>query len=231
MKSVNITLIVAVATASIFFFTSVQAQQTSLSPFVGIDNAQQICGPKISPDDLRGKVVFVEYWGTRCGPCRQSMPHLQEMYSQFEKTGLFCIIGNHIQPYSPDTDTFLKKVGVTFPIYQQLNLPINQPITSIPHAFLFDVTGKIVAQGHPTEVVNKIPALIQETTTMQKTGVKELITPGVPEEFNHPISITDSNIPQDGFGNIYPRNSMTGKGSKFSKGGSFQRSYRGAGRF
>lgn len=168
MKSVNVTLIVVVAAASLLFFPCVQAQQTTVSPFSGIDHAQQICGPKITPDSLQGKIVFVEYWGTRCGPCRQSMPHLQEMYSQLGKTGMFCIIGNHVQQYTTDTDKFLKDTGITFPVYQHLDLPINKTITSIPQAFLFDVNGKIVAEGHPLKIVDKIPDLVQEAILTKK---------------------------------------------------------------
>lgn len=161
-------MIALAAVVSALLTTSVQAQQSASSPFVGITQAQQIFGPKITPESLQGKVVFVEYWGTRCGPCRQSMPHLQEIYNQLGKTGLFCMIGNHVQQYSSDTDRFLKQTGVTFPVYQQLNLPINKRITSIPQAFLFDVNGKLVAEGHPTTLVHKIPALIHEASLMKK---------------------------------------------------------------
>ena len=180
------------AVLSVTLSMSVQAQETLSSPFAGIESAQQICGPKITPDELRGKVVLVEYWGTRCGPCRQSMPHLQEMYNRLGKTGLFCIIGNHIQQYSPDTEKFLKDAGISFPVYQHLDLPINHSITSIPRAFLFDVTGNIVAEGHPTVIVNRIPSLIQEAMVLQNAGVLNANSSGVPGGLKHPFA--DSNL-------------------------------------
>ena len=192
MKSVDVTLVIAFVAASLFLSSSVQAQQASSSPFAGITQAQQICGPRISPDSLRGKIVFVEYWGTRCPPCRQSMPHLQEMYNQLGKTGLFCIIGNHVQQYTSDTDKFLKDTGVTFPVYQHLNLPINKNITSIPRAFLFDVSGKIVAEGHPLEIVNRIPDLVQEALILKKTEtLHALDSSKVPNEFKRPFTHSD----------------------------------------
>lgn len=192
MKSVNVTLVIAVTAASLFLSTSVQAQQASSSPFSGITYAQQICGPRISPDFLQGKIVFVEYWGTRCPPCRQSMPHLQEMYNQLGQTGLFCIIGNHVQQYTSDTDKFLKDAGVTFPVYQHLNLPINKNITSIPRAFLFDVSGKIVAEGHPLEIVNRIPDLVQEALVTKKAEtLHALDSSNVPNEFKRPFTHSD----------------------------------------
>lgn len=192
MKSANVFLIALAAILSALLSTNIQAQQASLSPFAGINYARQISGPKISPDSLRGKVVFVEYWGTRCGPCRQTMPHLQSLYNQFGNTGLFCIIGNHIQQYSPDTDRFLKQTGVTFPVYQELNLPINKRITSIPRAFLFDVSGKLIAEGHPNEVVNMIPSLVQQASLIRRAETLNAMNSSVPS--NEVRQIDNSNI-------------------------------------
>ena len=192
MKSIKVLLNALTAVLSAFFCMSVQAQQTLSSPFDGIESARQISGPKITPEELRGKVVLVEYWGTRCGPCRQSMPHLQEMYAQLGKTGLFCIIGNHVQQYSSETDKFLKDNGITFPVYQHLNLPVNRGFSVIPHAYLFDVTGKVVAEGHPRDIVNKIPALVQEAMVMQNTGfLNAMDSSGVPGGLKHPFADSD----------------------------------------
>lgn len=192
MKSARVYLIALAAIISALLSTNIQAQQASLSPFSGINYAHQISGPKISPDSLRGKVVFVEYWGTRCGPCRQSMPHLQSIYNQFGNTGLFCIIGNHIQQYSPDTDRFLKQTGVTFPVYQELNLPINKRITSIPRAFLFDVSGKLIAEGHPNDVVNMIPTLVQQASLMKRAETLNAMNSSAPS--NGDRQVVNSNI-------------------------------------
>ncbi|MBQ2622252.1 MAG: TlpA family protein disulfide reductase [Thermoguttaceae bacterium] len=190
MKHLNVFLAVAAMCAVAFVSSDVQAEKAS--PFADVTQAQQICGPKISPDALRGKVVFVEYWGTNCGPCRQSMPHLQEMYAQLGKTGMFCIIGNHVQQYSPETDKFLKEKGITFPVYQHLSLPVNQNFSGIPRAFLFDATGNVVAEGNPMEVANKVPALLQETMTMKKSGIlNALASSGVPGGLKHPFADSD----------------------------------------
>lgn len=192
MKYINVVSIAVAVAALSFSPMKVQAQKTG-SPFADIDRAEQICGPKISPDDLRGKVVFVEYWGTNCGPCRQSMPHLQEMYLKLGKTGMFCIIGNHVQQYTPDTDKFLKERGITFPVYQHLSLPVNQDFSGIPRAFLFDVTGNVVAEGNPMEVANKVPALLQEAAVLKKSGVLAgLESTAIPGGLKHPFA--DSNL-------------------------------------
>ena len=190
MKNINAFLVVIAAIVLTLVSTRVQAQKES--PFADITQAQQICGPKISPDMLRGKVVFVVYWGTNCGPCRQTMPHLQEMYSQLAKTGMFCVIGNHVQEYTPDTDKFLKERGITFPVYQHLSLPVNRDFSGIPRAFLFDVTGNVVAEGNPAEVANKVPALLKEAVVMKKTGILNAMdSSSVPGGLKHPFADSD----------------------------------------
>ena len=191
MKNINAFWVVITTIVLTLVSTRVQAQQES--PFADIADAQQINGPKISPEALRGKVVLVEYWGTNCGPCRASMPHLQEMYAQLGKTGLFCIIGNHVQQYTPETDQFLKERRITFPIYQHLSLPVNQDFSGIPHAFLFDCTGNVVAEGSPREVSNKVPALLQEAMILKKSGIlSALDSSNIPGGLRHPFA--DSNL-------------------------------------
>jgi thiol-disulfide isomerase/thioredoxin len=40
------------------------------------------------PDDLKGKVVVVDFWSTRCGPCIESMPHMKAIYKKHKPRGL-----------------------------------------------------------------------------------------------------------------------------------------------
>lgn len=53
---------------------------------------KELQGRSIQPQSLRGKYVLLDFWGSWCGPCRASHPHLKELYGKYKDKG-FEIIG------------------------------------------------------------------------------------------------------------------------------------------
>jgi peroxiredoxin/Tfp pilus assembly protein PilF len=49
-------------------------------------------GEYIALDDLRGKVVLLDFWGTWCPPCVESVPSLRDMYKRYAKEKSFVMI-------------------------------------------------------------------------------------------------------------------------------------------
>lgn len=111
---------------------------------------------KIASSDLRGKVVFIEYWGMHCPPCRAAMPKLQELYAKYKSQG-FVLIASHCQLASPEQiNSYFKENRFTFPSCNQFRLPQGQPQGGIPFSVLVGSDGKVVAMGYPTEVEAKV---------------------------------------------------------------------------
>lgn len=49
-------------------------------------------GTPFKLEKMQGRVILLDFWGSWCGPCRASMPHLQQLYSRYKNKG-FEIIG------------------------------------------------------------------------------------------------------------------------------------------
>jgi peroxiredoxin len=50
-------------------------------------------GEHITLEDLRGKVVLIDFWGTWCPPCVESVPELRNLYKRYAKERNFIILG------------------------------------------------------------------------------------------------------------------------------------------
>jgi len=107
--------------------------------FFGTD----IDGKSIFPDKYLGKVVILDFWATWCGPCRQAMPALAQLYKDHKSEGLE-IIGftdegaNKVKP-------FLAKNPVPYRIAIGAG-GVNRryEVNSLPTAFVVGRDGKIV---------------------------------------------------------------------------------------
>lgn len=123
--------------------------------YPSFDEGSHLHGPKVKASDLKGKVVFFEYWGINCPPCIASMPHLQELQDKFQSKG-FTVVGSHRQGLTPRVKQFLEEKKITFPVYQGLDIPAASCPGGLPHAVLIGANGKVVAKGHPTQLYDLV---------------------------------------------------------------------------
>jgi len=97
--------------------------------------------------ELRGRVVLVNFWATWCPPCRKEMPDLQALYMRFKDQG-FVILA--ISDEDADKVTpFLADRGITYPVMLDPGRKVNDlfEVVGIPKSFVYDRTGKLVAQS------------------------------------------------------------------------------------
>lgn len=64
-------------------------------------------GAAISPGDLRGKVVLLDFWAVWCGPCIATFPHLIELHDKYADKGL--VIVGVTKRYKFDWDAEAKR--------------------------------------------------------------------------------------------------------------------------
>ncbi len=65
-------------------------------------------GKIVSLSDFKGKVVYIDFWGTWCGPCRQEIPYLKELHGKFENNDKVVFLSVALE--RGDWDTWIKFV-------------------------------------------------------------------------------------------------------------------------
>jgi thiol-disulfide isomerase/thioredoxin len=100
-------------------------------------------------DELAGKVVVIEEWGVNCPPCIASLPKLARMAQSNEKKGLV-VVGMERQNSTKEAILkVLKTAKVKYPVMAGGSAPGGTG--GIPHACVFDITGKLVWNGNPND--------------------------------------------------------------------------------
>jgi thiol-disulfide isomerase/thioredoxin len=104
----------------VFFFTSISFAKGDLAP--EIISPTWINSEPLKMDDLRGKVVMVEFWTFGCWNCRNIETYVKEWHKKYEKDG-FVVIAVH----SPEFD-HEKEIGKVKKYVRDNNITYAVPI-------------------------------------------------------------------------------------------------------
>jgi thiol-disulfide isomerase/thioredoxin len=117
----------------------------------------------ISLEQLRGKVVLLDFWGMWCGPCVAKLPATQALHEKFKDKGLV-VIGVHSAHSYEGLEGFLKDRKFTFPVMRDSAKTASRYlIAAWPTYFLIDKSGKVVLGfTHETPSTESIEQLLAE---------------------------------------------------------------------
>ncbi len=116
-----------------------------------------------------GKAYVVEFWATWCGPCRASIPHLNETYLKFKDKGLVVIGQDCWEDDESKVEPFIKTMGEKMTYRVALDDKAGSEKgkmadtwmaaagqNGIPTAFVVDTTGHIAWIGHPMTLKEQV---------------------------------------------------------------------------
>lgn len=126
-------------------------------------------GESVTLSSLKGQVVMINFWATWCGPCRQEMPLLEEMYTRYNRMG-FTLLGVNVEENSKGADAFLKETPVSFPVLFDTQNEVSKlyDVIAMPSTVILDREGTVrylhkgYKPGYENEYLSQIRTLLRE---------------------------------------------------------------------
>ena len=124
---------------------------------------------QVDLEDLRGKVVVINFWASWCKPCEQEAAELEQAWKEYQPTGKVIFLGADYVDTEPEARVYLKKFGITYPNGPDLATRISQyfRIKGVPETYFVDQEGVLqyVQVGPFTsvdQIRTQIDALLDE---------------------------------------------------------------------
>ena len=135
-------------------------------------------GRLLKLSDYRGKVVFLNIWGTWCQPCVQEMPEMETLYQAF-KDRKFQMMAISIDNDWDEIGEFYKEHHLTLPAFLDPGHQIANlyKVYKYPETFLIDANGNVVKhtwQEHwaAPRAMGIVENLVRQAETKQQTSLE-----------------------------------------------------------
>jgi thiol-disulfide isomerase/thioredoxin/cytochrome c553 len=96
-------------------------------------------------EQYQGKLVYIDFWASWCGPCRQSFPWMNEMQARYGAQGLQ-VVGINVDARTDDARSFLNSTPASFVIAFDPSgtAPRNYGVKGMPSSVLIGPDGKVL---------------------------------------------------------------------------------------
>ncbi|MGH7775298.1 MAG: redoxin domain-containing protein [Candidatus Binatia bacterium] len=108
---------------------------------------RDVQGNSVSLRDLRGRVVFLNFWATWCPPCRIEMPSMERLYRRLRDRGLVMLAVDRGETRK-QVATFMKDFQLSFPALLDVDGTVSSlyRVSALPTTYLIDRRGKIIGK-------------------------------------------------------------------------------------
>lgn len=128
-------------------------------------------GANMRLSEHSGEVVLINFWATWCGPCRQEMPQLDEIYGKYRRAGLVLFSVNLDEESNLDAAREMAKtLRVSYPVLFDARKEVSRAYqaSTMPLTVLIDREGVVryVSEGYKvgyeTRYTEKLRELLNE---------------------------------------------------------------------
>lgn len=101
---------------------------------------------RLSVNDLRGRVILLNFWASWCAECRREMPVLERLHRELAPRGL-AVIGINAREERDAVRRYASALGLTFPLVLDPEGKINRAygVVALPTTFIVGRDGRAVA--------------------------------------------------------------------------------------
>ena len=126
-------------------------------------------GENLRLSEYRGDVVMINFWATWCGPCRQEMPLLNELFNRYQRVG-FSLLGVNIDDDSRRAMQMVEDLGVDFPVLFDETKEVSKlyQVEAMPVTVIVDREGTVryvhhgYKPGYEDQYLTEIRTLLRE---------------------------------------------------------------------
>lgn len=122
--------------------------QTPTADLPAVDfSLKDLSGQEQNLSSYAGKLVFLNFWATWCGPCRAEIPSMEELYLELQNQG-FVIVALNSQETDEQVADFVENVGMSFPVLLDTGGRVGAAysIRAIPTTYIIDPQGYILGR-------------------------------------------------------------------------------------
>ncbi|HWL95637.1 MAG TPA: TlpA disulfide reductase family protein [Phycisphaerae bacterium] len=170
MKGIRFALLAVLLVGVPGFFVASSLASSGLAGQEAPDFALKSAGgANMRLSEQRGNVVMINFWATWCGPCRQEMPLLDDLYVRYERAG-FSLLGVNIDDDSSRAMEMVEELGVSFPVLFDERKEVSKlyQVEAMPVTVLVDREGTIrhvhlgYKPGYEEKYLTEIRSLLRE---------------------------------------------------------------------
>jgi peroxiredoxin len=163
LRNTIIALVFSVFAASSLASSGMEGQQ---APDFALKSST---GENLRLSEYRGDVVMINFWATWCGPCRQEMPLLDELYNRYQRVG-FNLLGVNIDDDSRRAMQMAEELGIDFPVLFDASKEVSRlyEVEAMPVTVLVDREGTVryvhhgYKPGYEEKYLDQIRSLLRE---------------------------------------------------------------------
>jgi len=131
---------------------------------------QDMSGKSYTLSDLRGSVLFINFWATWCLPCREEMPFIQNLYNHFKEEKGFRMLTILYRDDYLKALAYLKENNFQLPLFidNEYRTARAYGVTGVPETYIVDKKGVLKerklgpARWDSPQAISFISGLVQE---------------------------------------------------------------------